>query len=195
MATSKYCQNCSIPNENFEKGTYEVHRDGKRSGWKSASEVEVPEGDTSFSREAVTDLLAELRSRTKKQKTSDSAALPPSKEPESGAAAASGKEPSAEVNESDQEWDLNTCDGCVHYLASLFSKERRERVRPVADFFVREHLQPQVRKSMPLYKIMSAELKKVGGLKNTQSRTKWLEAWEENRKCRFVRPSKVRRAK
>lgn len=195
LATSKYCQNCSIPNENFEKGTYEVHRDGKRSGWKSASEVEVPEGDTSFSREAVTDLLAELRSRTKKQKTSDSAALPPSKEPESGAAAASGKEPSAEVNESDQEWDLNTCDGCVHYLASLFSKERRERVRPVADFFVREHLQPQVRKSMPLYKIMSAELKKVGGLKNTQARTKWLEAWEENRKCRFVRPSKVRRAK
>lgn len=85
------------------------------------------------------------------------------------------------VADSDEEHNLNTVAGCTDFITCLFSKERRSRVKPVAEFFVREKLVPQTKKICPLYKVFSAEMSKLGGLSTTQARTKWLQAWESNR--------------
>ena len=200
--TARFCHDCGAENRDYDVSVADLHKPGRKAGWRKPVENVPAAPETKKEAElaaGVGDLLGTLRKR--KPKMSEDAPaemeapLQPTKQPkvcEQSVAAVAPEAASAlpPVADSDEEHNLNTVAGCTDFITCLFSKERRSRVKPVAEFFVREKLVPQTKKMSPLYKVFAAELGKLGGLSTTQARTKWLQAWESNRGQQFAKVRK-----
>eukprot|EP00438_Fugacium_kawagutii_P013637 Skav235870 [mRNA] locus=C8774286:95:460:+ [translate_table: standard] len=72
----KYCPYCRSENENFDESQFQIHRAGRRSGWRK-NESAVEEALDEKTLTAVTDLMSELRRRNR---NSSSAAAPTAEE-------------------------------------------------------------------------------------------------------------------
>ena len=131
-STAKFCPNCAAPNKDFKNEDYEVHREGKRAGWRPNEHAEVPQLDAETS-QAVTDLMAELRRRKKPQEDKPTAGHP-------AASASKGKPEEKEENmeDAEDEWNLNSIDDSVSYLESHFPMEEALSLHCNADMFTRE---------------------------------------------------------
>ena len=189
----RYCPHCSTKNVSFEEEKSKLLRTGARSGWQAppapgiSPEAEAT-GKESQELRQLDDLMKNLRQRKRKrEETGEPAAA--AKQTAPAPAEAEQEVPPASPASSDQEWDLDTVEGCTSYLVCLFSKSRRSQARPVADFYVRECLKPQVKKNCPLYRVFTMELKKLDKLK-TQARTRWLQTWETKRTQRHAKVNK-----
>ena len=150
--TAKFCHECGAENRDYDVSVADLHKPGRKAGWRkpveNVSATPETKGETELAA-GVGDLLTTLRKRKPKM-TEDGPAetdtpLQPTKktkvcEPSVPAVApeAATSLPSAlpPVADSDEEHNLNTVAGCTDFITCLFSKERRSRVKPVAEFFL-----------------------------------------------------------
>lgn len=193
LSTSRFCQNCSQENRDFNDEAYELHRGGKRGSWKTNEKVEDVELDEA-TQKAVTDLMKELRSRAKKAKLDpqDTSAAPASAEQASSSKPAKDVAPAQEEtsSDSDPEYDLDTTEGCVAFICAHWPKNKRSELKPIATFFVQTKLRPLAHKTRPLSLVYRSEVKDT--LKTKKGRESWAAAWATNRKNRFVRKPEVK---
>lgn len=129
-------------------------------------------------------LVADTNSKKPKSESaaaSSSSAAPPAASP----AAAQ----SAETALSDEEHDLATEQGCCSFILASFSKQRRDEVKPIAEFYV-SHLKSQTSKKISLWEVFAKSVISPNILKSAAGRNAWLSAWQSNRAKRFAKVQK-----